>query len=68
VIAKDTPIIDVLRMFPSAREIFARHGMSCIGCMGSTSETIDKAARMHDVNLELLLQELNKARNDEMTK
>ncbi len=63
-ITKDTPIEEVLRLSPAAREVFVRHGMSCIGCMGSISETIDQAARMHDIDVEKLLRELNIAEQD----
>lgn len=59
VITKDTPLTQVLRTHPYVREIFARHGMGCIGCLGSVEETIETAAKMHDVDLPQLLQEIN---------
>ncbi|MBP2635630.1 MAG: hypothetical protein H6Q72_1537 [Firmicutes bacterium] len=59
-ITKSTPIIDALRSHPQAREIFIKHGMGCIGCMGSTTETIENGAYMHDIDIEALLLELNK--------
>ncbi|BBB93048.1 MAG TPA: DUF1858 domain-containing protein [Methylomusa anaerophila] len=58
-ITKNTPIIEVLRSHPQAREIFAKHGMRCIRCMGSSTETIETSARMHDIDIESLLDELN---------
>lgn len=60
-ITKETPIIEVLRSNPHAREIFAKHGMGCIGCLGSTTETIENGARMHDIDVEALIEELNNA-------
>lgn len=57
--SKDTFIIDALRFHPKARDIFLKHGMGCIGCMGSTRETIETGAKMHDINLDALLEELN---------
>lgn len=59
-ITKDTPIGDVLRKYPTAWEIFVRHGMGCIGCMGAANETVAGGASRHDINLEELLAELNK--------
>ena len=56
---KDTPIIDALRFNSQARQIFSAHGMGCIGCMGSLTETIENGAKMHDIDLEALLKELN---------
>lgn len=58
-ITKDTSIIEVLRSHPEAREVLAKHGMGCIGCMGSTTETIENGAKMHGIDIEALLQELN---------
>ncbi|HMM20485.1 MAG TPA: DUF1858 domain-containing protein [Selenomonadales bacterium] len=60
-ITKDMPIIEVLRTQPAAREIFAKHGMGCIGCMGAANETVENGARMHNIDVEALLAELNKA-------
>ncbi|MDT8901489.1 DUF1858 domain-containing protein [Anaeroselena agilis] len=60
-ITKETPIGEVLRRCPAAREVFARHGLGCIGCMGAANETVAGGARMHEVDVEKLLAELNKA-------
>lgn len=59
-IKQDTSILAVLRAYPQAREVFVRQGMSCIGCMGSAEETIANGAKMHNVDLAALLQELNR--------
>jgi len=59
VITKETAIIQILRSHPMARDIFAKHGMGCIGCMGAATETIENGAKMHDVDIEALLKELN---------
>ncbi|MDL2280233.1 DUF1858 domain-containing protein [Selenomonadales bacterium OttesenSCG-928-I06] len=58
-ITKDTPIIEVLRSNSNAKDIFSKHGMHCIGCMGSSTETIENCAKMHGIDLDKLLAELN---------
>jgi hybrid cluster-associated redox disulfide protein len=58
-ITKNTPIIEILRTHPQAREVFSRHGMGCIGCMGSATETLENGARMHDIDVEALIRELS---------
>lgn len=58
-ITKSTPIMDILRINPRAREILAMHGMGCIGCLASSTETLENGAKMHDIDVELLLKELN---------
>jgi hybrid cluster-associated redox disulfide protein len=58
-ITKDTPIIEALRSHPQARAIFTKYGLGCTGCMGSSTETISNGAKMHAVNVDKLLRELN---------
>jgi hybrid cluster-associated redox disulfide protein len=59
VVTKNTSVIEALRLYPAAREIFVRHGMACSGCMAAVNESIEHAARMHEVDLNALLEELN---------
>lgn len=56
---RDMLISEALRLHPQARAIFAAHGMGCIGCMGSEAESIENGARMHGVNVDALISELN---------
>lgn len=58
-ITKQTPIIEVLRSYPHARDIFAKHGMACISCMGASMETIESGAKMHNIKVDILIKELN---------
>lgn len=57
-IDKNTSIMDVLRLYPEAREVFVKYGMACSGCLGSTKETVENGAKLHDVNVDALLSEL----------
>ena len=63
-VTKDMAIIEVLRLHPQVREILAQHGMGCIGCMGATHESIENGAKMHNIDLDDLLRELNELLND----
>jgi hybrid cluster-associated redox disulfide protein len=58
-ITKETTIIEALQVHPKAREVFARHGLGCIGCMGAAMESIENGARMHGVDPEALIRDLN---------
>ncbi len=61
VITKSTAIMEILRLNPRAREILASHGMGCIGCLASSTETVENGAKMHGIDLGILLRELNDA-------
>lgn len=59
-VTKETTIIEALQTHPKAREVFARLGLGCIGCMGAAMESIENGARMHGVDPEAVVRELNK--------
>lgn len=58
-ITKDTIIADVLKNVEGSVEVFNKHNMGCISCMGVQNETIEKGSLMHGINVETLLKELN---------
>ena len=59
-IAKDMTIGEVVRMKENAPEILMSFGMGCIGCPSAQAESIEDAAKVHGLNLETLLEALNK--------
>ncbi|MCL4459202.1 MAG: DUF1858 domain-containing protein [Chloroflexi bacterium] len=59
-ITKESVISEVIRCYPEARSVFMMHGMGCLVCMGAFEETIESGARMHRIDLQRLLEELNK--------
>jgi len=59
-ITKDLTIGEVLRMKEDAPQILMNFGMGCVGCPSSQAESIEDAANVHGLNLEKLLEALNK--------
>ena len=57
---KDMSILDALQADPRAREVFAAHGMGCIGCMGAMLESIESGAKMHGLDPSALIADLNR--------
>jgi len=60
-ITKDMQIVQAIRICPTAAEVFERYGMGCMGCMASSSETIEQGALMHGIDVEAILRDLNNA-------
>ncbi|ADG82948.1 DUF1858 domain-containing protein [Thermincola potens] len=56
---KDMSIMSALQAHPKAREVFKKHGMGCLSCMGAMQESIEAGALMHGIDLDALLKELN---------
>ena len=60
-VTENMKVCDVLEMDSSLEEIFLKHGLNCVGCPGANSETIKEAAAGHGLQLDLLLEAINKA-------
>jgi len=61
IITKDMTIAEAMRICPHAPEIFDRHGMGCFVCMAASAETIEEGAEMHEIEAQVIVDELNAA-------
>ncbi|NEU04364.1 MULTISPECIES: DUF1858 domain-containing protein [Clostridium] len=59
-ITKDMKIGEIVRNYPESIEILMNFGMGCVGCPSAQAETIEEAAAVHGLNLNALLEALNK--------
>ena len=59
IFTKDMSMMEALQADPRARDVFAAHGMGCVGCMGVSMESIEDGAKMHGIDPEVVLSELN---------
>lgn len=57
--SKEMSIMEALQVHPRSREVFKKHGMACLTCMGAMQESIQVGANMHGIDIELLIKELN---------
>lgn len=57
---KDMSIIEAVNLDLRAREVFARYGMGCLGCLAATVESIEEGALAHGIDPDKLINELNK--------
>jgi len=58
-ITKEMIIVQVLRDYPETRAVLETYGMACSDCLGALVGSLQDGARMHGVNLEGLLADLN---------
>ena len=54
-------ISGVTEKYPETIAIFLEQGLHCVGCSFAKEETIEEAAKVHQIDLEKLLDNLNKA-------
>lgn len=59
-ITKDLTVGEILRIKEDAAQILMSFGMGCVGCPSSQAETIEDASKVHGLNLQELLDALNK--------
>jgi hybrid cluster-associated redox disulfide protein len=60
-IHKDMSIIEIAQKFPESIEVFAKYGLGCIGCAAARYENIEAGARVHGIDPDQLVADLNAA-------
>lgn len=58
-INKNMTLGEVLDRYPESEAILMGFGMHCFSCPMSRMETLEDAAAVHDIDLDLLLEKLN---------
>lgn len=59
-IKKDTTIGEIISNCPEKAEILLNAGMHCLGCPASQAETIEEACQVHGIDVDLIVESLNK--------
>jgi len=60
IFTKSMSIMEILQANPRTRDVFVAFGMGCIGCMGVSMESLEDGAKMHSIDVDTILAELNK--------
>ena len=60
-ITRDMTIEDVVRKHPETVEVFRRFGLDCMECQIAEFEAVEHGAGVHQVDVDKLMEELNKA-------
>ena len=58
-ITKDMLVGEVLEMDESVAPLFVDMGMHCIGCPGAQMESLEMACKVHEANVDDLVDKLN---------
>ena len=59
-IEKTITIGELLEKNPEKADILLQAGMHCLGCPASQGETLEEACEVHGIDVEELLEQLNK--------
>lgn len=61
-ITKEMTIEEVIRRYPETIPVFRKFGLDCLECQIAQFEQLEHGAGVHKVDVEKLLEELNKSR------
>lgn len=56
---KSMLIGQLLRLDPNIAAVLMRAGMHCIGCPSSQMESLEEAAMVHGIDVDVLVQQIN---------
>ena len=59
-ITKNMKISEIIKNYPKSILIFMKYGLSCVGCPLAMNETLEEGAKVHGIDVNDLLKELNK--------
>ena len=60
-ISSKMTISELIRKYPKTVFVFLDYGLHCVGCPMALPETIEEAAKLHNIDLKKFLKDLKKA-------
>lgn len=62
-ITKEMTIKEVVQKYPQVVTVFIDYGLHCVGCPLAQGESIEDAVKLHQIDIEKLLEDLNEVAN-----
>ena len=62
-VSKEMTIGEILAINPMVAPILMEIGMHCLGCPSAQGETLEEAAMVHGIDVDLLVEKINAALN-----
>ena len=63
VITKQTQIMELLAINPNVKDILLGFGLHCLGCPMSQMESLEDACMVHDIDVDLVVDNVNEFLN-----
>lgn len=61
----DSNIMEVVRRYPDAAEIFMKHGLPCVGCAAAQYEKISDVVAEFGIDADKLIKEIEESEKEE---
>ena len=62
-VTKVMQIGEILRLNPNVKDVLMGFGLHCFGCPMSQMETLEEAAAVHGVDVDLMVEKINEFLN-----
>ena len=60
-ITKDMGLIEIVQNYPETIEVFQRYGLGCLGCAAARFENLEAGAKVHGIDPDKMVEDLNAA-------
>ncbi len=60
-ITKEMGLLEIVQNYPETLEVFQRYGLGCIGCAAARFENLEAGAKVHGIDPEKMVEDLNAA-------
>ncbi len=60
-ITKDMGLLEIVQSYPETLEVFQRYGLGCIGCAAARFENLEAGAKVHGIDPDKMVEDLNAA-------
>ncbi len=60
-ITKDMGLIEIVQNYPETIEVFQKYGLGCIGCAAARFENLEAGAKVHGIDPDKMVEDLNAA-------
>ncbi len=60
-ITKNTLIKEIVEEYPETLDVLTNYGMHCLACAAQTNESLEMACKMHDLDVNRVVDTLNES-------
>lgn len=60
-ITKEMGLLEIVQSYPETLEVFQRYGLGCIGCAAARFENLEAGAKVHGIDPDKMVEDLNAA-------
>jgi len=58
-VTKEMNIMDIVQSYPQSIEVFQRYGLGCIGCAAARFENLEAGAKVHGIDPDAMVADIN---------